>query len=278
MKVSILIVTHAKDFRYLVYCLRSINKFARGFSEVVILFPDKDWAEFTSKIGPEIMGQDVVSYRPVSFSEWPNMGMVHHMHEIFRSDFYFPHSDFVTHFDSDCIFTGPVSPETFIHNEKPVLRYEPFSSIGVRHPGVLRWKEAAQYCLPFPVNNETMRHPGQTWHTGLYPRARELVEMKVGKSFTDFMKTRRNSYPQDFCEFVTLGNVAMNTFADHYELYNMATQRNPDRVELPIIQTWSHQEPGLPIELWIWGERKKVVPLEIFKEYGLTEPTVFTKA
>src|ERR1044072_3885420 len=56
---SLLIITYKRDFRYLVFCVRSLNKFLRGFEEVVILFPETDWAEFTTQIGPEIMGQDV---------------------------------------------------------------------------------------------------------------------------------------------------------------------------------------------------------------------------
>ncbi len=274
MKTSILIVTYKRDFRYLVYCLRSINKFVRGYSEVVILFPDTDWAEFTTQIGPEIMGQDVVKYRPMSFTEWPGKGMIHHMYAILNTDHYCHDSDFVTHFDSDCIFTGSVTPETYMQNGKPVLRYEHFDSIGRRHMGVLRWKYNTERNLPFPIHYETMRHPGQTFHLGLYPRTRELVEMKVGKSLEEYMKPMRNEYPQDISEFVTLGNVAMNTFADHYVLYDMATQKNPDRVALPYIQTWSHGEPHLPVDLWIWGEQKRVVPMEIFKEYGLLEPVL----
>jgi len=31
MKTEILIVTYARDFPYLEYCLKSISKFARGF-------------------------------------------------------------------------------------------------------------------------------------------------------------------------------------------------------------------------------------------------------
>lgn len=274
MNASILICTYKRDFRYLIYCLRSLNKFARGFHEVVLLFPESDWAEFTSQIGPEIMGQDVVNYRPMAFQEWPKMGMVHHMERILHSDEIFPHADFVGHFDADCILTGPTTPETFMQDGKPVLRYESFASISKRHPANLRWQGVTEICLPFPIHYETMRHPFQVFHTGLYPRTRELVEMKVGRPFVEYMKTRTNSFPQDFCEFVTLGNVAMNTFADHYHLHDMERQRNRDRVELPIIQCWSHAPPEQPVDLWIWGEQKRVVPLEIFKEYGLLDPVL----
>lgn len=271
MKTSILIITYKRDFRYLKFCIRSLNKFARGFHEVVILFPETDWSEFTSEIGPEIMGQDVIKYKPISFQEWPKMGMVHHMERVVNAESICPDADFIGHFDADCILTGPTIPETFMYEGKPVLRFESFASIGRRHPANVRWQHVTELCLPFPIHYETMRHPFQVFHAGLYPRTRELVEMKVGRPFTEYMKTRCNSFPQDFCEFVTLGNVAMNTFADHYHLHDMELQTNRDRVELPIIQAWSHSPPEHPVDLWIWGEQKRVIPMEIFKEYGLME-------
>lgn len=278
MKTSILIVTHAKDFRYLVYCLRSINKFARGFHEVVILFPDKDWAEFTSKIGPEIMGQDVVSYRPVSGQEWDGKGMLWHEWQVTNADFYCNHSDYVAHFDSDCIFTGPVSPDTFFKDGKPILRYENFDSIGRRHPGVMKWKEAAESCLPFPVPWECMRGHPEVYHIGLYQRARELMEMKLGEPPEKWVKRQRNTFPQSFAEYPTLGAVAMQTFRDMYYLLDQAREPNPDKAETPVIQFWGHGDPDKPQDIWVWGQQKRVIPLSVINEYGLAQPTISAKA
>lgn len=274
MKTTLLIITHAKDFRYLKYCVRSINKFCRGYEEVVILFPDTDWAEFTAQIGPEIMGQEVVKYRPVGFSQWLDKGMLHHEWQVCNADFWCPHADYVAHFDSDCIFTGPVSPQTFMLDDKPILRYELFESIGKRHPGVLRWKGAAESCLPFPVPWECMRGHPEVYHLGLYQRTRELMEMKLGENPEEWVKRQRNEHPQTFAEFPTLGAVAMQTFTDKYTPYDMGQQPNPDRVETPVIQAWSHQSPDLPVDLWIWGHNKRVIPMDIYKDYGLLDPVI----
>lgn len=272
MKTTLFIVTHAKDFRYLVYCIRSINKFATGFSYVTILFPEKDWSEFTRQIGPEIMGQDRIMYLPVAGQEWEGKGMLWHEWQVTCADKWCPNADFVAHFDSDCIFTGHVSPETFITDGKPILRYELFESIGRRHPGVLRWKDAAESCLPFTVPWECMRGHPEVYHHGLYARTRELMEMKLGRDPEGWVKEQRNEFPQSYAEYPTLGAVAMQTFADKYHLVDQAKEPNPDRSPTPVIQFWGHGDPDKPQDIWIWGEQKRVVPLHVSKDYGLTEP------
>lgn len=271
MKTDIFIVTYKRDFRYLKFCVRSINKFASGFNEVVILFPETDWSEFTLDIGPEIMGQSRIKYIPRAGQEWPGKGFLWHEHEIMFSDKHCPDADFICHFDPDCIFTGPVTPETFIQDGKPILRYEAYSSIGVRHPGVLAWKHATESCLPFECKYEVMRCHPEVYGISLYQRARDLMELKTGKSVTEYIMAQKNDHPQTFAEFPTLGSVAMETFPDKYILHDMSKQANPDRAEVPVIQSWSHQAPDLPVDLWIWGEKKRVIPIEIFKEYGLTD-------
>lgn len=274
MKTSILIVTHKKDFRYLVYCIRSINKFARGWEDVTILFPETDWSEFTTMIGPEIMGQDTIKYRPIGSPEWEGKGMLWHEWQVTCADHWCPNVDFIAHFDSDCIFTGPVSPEAFIKEGKPILRYELFESIGRRHPGVLRWKEAAESCLPFPVPWECMRGHPEVYHIGLYARTRELMEMKLGESPEKWVFRQQNTFPQTYAEYPTLGAVAMQTFTDKYIPFDQSKEPNPDRAETPVIQFWSHGDPDKDQPIWIWGEQKHIIPLNVCADYGLLEPVL----
>lgn len=272
MKTSVLIVTYAKDFRYLKFCVRSLNKFLRGFHEVVILFPETDWAEFTREIGPEIMGQDRVKYRPIAGNEWPGKGKLWQMWQSMTADKILTDSDFIGHFDADCIFTGPITPETFAPCGMPILRYEKFNTIGVRHPGVLNWKRAAESCLPFEVIWECMRGHPEVYHFGLYSRARDLIELKTGMAAEEWWKKQKNEYPQTAAEYPTLGAVAMQTFPDKYLLVDLAKQENPDRVETPVIQFWSWGDPDKPQEIWIWGQKKVVVPNLVAKDYGLLDP------
>lgn len=269
MKTSIFIVTYAPDYDYLIYCLRSIEKYCRNFHEVAILVPNEDLNELKEMVA-SIPGSSGIPFRCLGGYEWPEKGMCWHMCQIARADEWCPDADFIVHTDPDCVFTAPVTPETFIINGKPILQYESFESIGARHPGVNIWQNVTQNCLPFEVKYETMRQHGFTGRRDLYPKTRALVETKTGVRFDDYVKGCDNAYPQSWCEFVTLGNVIMKHFSYDYTLVNRALQTNPDLGLYPIFQGWSHNPPDVETDLWYQGLQRKIVPLDIYKELGLT--------
>lgn len=261
MTTDLFIVTYARDFQYLEWCLRSIEKFATGFRQVWIVIPTADLNLLSEVIAS--FGRN--NFIPVLFKEWPNKGMVHHMNIIIHADAY-TNSDFICHIDSDCIFTAPVTPETFIRNGKPILQYERFESIGTRHPGVLEWQKAAQNCLPFPIHYETMRQHGETYSRETYAEARRLIEQKTGKPVDEYIRSGRNEYPQEFCEFVTLGNVAIHCFHDRYHLVDNARKPNPDKGDFPIGQFWSHGPIDKPQDIWWEGRQQSIVPIDMIRK------------
>lgn len=264
MNTEIFIVSFGRDFPYLEFALKSIGKFASGFAGVTVLVPDTDLQGLLAMPKPiELLSM----FRARAFAEWPGKGMLHHELQIVYADQWCPEAEFITHMDSDTIFTAPVTPETFITNGKPILQYERFDSIGKRHGGVMEWKRVTEWCLPIPVEFETMRQHGATYHRGLYPRARQLMTDKTGMAVDEYIKSQGNAFPQGFCEFVTLGNVAMFDFPDRYHLVDCAGKPNPDKGVFPIIQTWSHGAIDKPQDIWIFGERRTVIPIEIFREY-----------
>lgn len=266
MNTQIFIVTYHKDFQYLKYCLLSIEKFAVGFSGVTILVPDTDASELIQLV---VENCKKVPVRCVYGNEWKGKGMLWHMAQIMKSDQWCPDADFIAHLDPDVVFTKPVTPETFIKNGKPFLQYERFSSIGHRHPGVLKWIENTQRCLPFDVFFETMRGFPHVFHNDLYRECRRLVEQKVKLPIDYYIESGRNEYPQEFCEFVTLGNVAMQCFPDKYILIDNALKPNPDKSDFPVFQAWSHAAPTEDVSLWIDGVSTTAVPMNIWKQLGL---------
>lgn len=269
MKASFFICTYKKDFPYLKYMVRSFNKFVRGFHEVVIQFPDTDWPEFTAMIGPEIMSQTDIKYVPIAGKEWPGKGFLWHMAQIIHADQHCRGADFILHFDSDAIFTEPVTPDTFIKDGKPYIQYESFDSIGKRHPGVLEWQKAAQKCLPFDILNETMRGLPHCYEVNTYEKTRDLMMIHTQMDVNDYIAQQKNEYPQSFCEHVTLGNVALQCFGNDYIPINMSHQENPDHSKWPVRQHWSHGAIDKPQQLWVFGKERVVIPMKIFQEYGL---------
>ncbi len=268
MNTEIFIVTHGKDFPWLKYCLRSIDKFARGFRTVAVLVPPAD-APALEKLVIEIPDHASIPITILEQPEWPGLGMLWHEAMIMHAETWCPCADFVAHFDPDCIFTAPVTPETFMVDGRPILRYERFESIGRRHPGVLRWKEAAEACLPFTVESEFMRGHPEVYHRDLYVRARNLIVQKTGKRCDDYIRSCRNEFPQTFCEFCTLGAVANEHCPELYHLFDCATQPNPDFQPYPVQQFWSHAPIDQPQNTWVRGEQKTIVPLEMITQLGL---------
>ncbi len=258
MHVEIFIVTFKRDFPYLFHCLRSIQKFFDcPFVRLLVPFSDMDGATTISKMAHCPTNVD-------GFEEWPNIGMIHHMYQIVCADQWCKDADFILHFDADTIFTAPVSIETYVPDGKPILRYEPFESIGKRHPSVFEpWREACNKCLPFKVHNETMRAFPMVYHRGLYQMTRDLMFQKTGKTADVYVKEQRNEYPQSFCEFNTLGNVAMQMFPS---LYKPVLQTS-DKSEPPtnVIQFWSRGPLDKKQIIWREGRQEEVVPAEVIE-------------
>lgn len=235
MTHTIFIVTYHGDFRYLVYCLKSIAKFATGF-DTVLQVPGTDFDEAV-----RIVRGTHPACAVRCGDEWPEKGMLYHMSVIMHSDEWCPKSDVIYHLDADCIFTEPVSPADYTEDGKPVLIYESFNSM--RRKGITetdKWQVCTQKCLPFDVNYETMRRHPEVYRRELYPKARALVEEKVGMPIDEYIKSGPNAFPQLFCEHNTLGNVALQCFAKDYSLFNLEHREWPPN---KVRQAWSHREP-----------------------------------
>ena len=79
MKVEIFIVSFLRDAEFLRYCLKSIDKFATGFSGVTVVIPNRDvdamrWVK--QEFGARLCG----------FDEAPNKGMLHHEYQKIIAD------------------------------------------------------------------------------------------------------------------------------------------------------------------------------------------------
>jgi hypothetical protein len=115
MKTELFVISCAKHFNHLCYALRSIQKFARGFSRCRVLIPRSDMGQFDSIVFvfPPKFGEGEIPIQVEGFDEWPGQGMLH-ICAIMCSDQYCPEADVIMHFDSDWVFTDPVTPEDFM--------------------------------------------------------------------------------------------------------------------------------------------------------------------
>lgn len=234
--VAILVVSCAKHFHYLKYCLRSIDKFADGFRKTVLMVPRTELDELYAKT-------DVRSHRKaldvVPFDEWPGKGMLHHMQIEMTAPQFCPLSDAILHFDSDMVFTEPVTPDDYMEGDKPVMVHATFKWLIQQQANLEMWRVAVEQALGVKCDREMMRRPGLIHIPCTYEKAREMIEAKHGKTMAEYIQEQRNDWPQTFAEYPTLGWVAWLHFHDRYKWVEQGVDPFPP---IKIRQMWSHRQ------------------------------------
>jgi hypothetical protein len=227
--VEIFIVTYWKDNEWLAWCLKSIARFASGFSGITVVAPYRDKAVIAPRC--EEYGATLKH-----FNEHEGRGMLHHMAINCMAD-QFVHSDFALHMDSDCIFTEPVTPDDYFVDGKPVLLKQAYEDFMISHPGAYYWKECTEHALKQSVLYETMRrhpavHPMET-----YVATRRALEKAQGRPFIQWALDGKNEFPQFWSEFNLLGAVAHAELADQYHWIDVGKKPSPKN---KLAQFWSH--------------------------------------
>ena len=237
MRVAIQYVTFARDLEWTRYSLMSFQKFCKGFSEVVIVVPTSDIqlfkpfeAEFGTKDCPVVV---------LGFLEVPGKGFVHHLAMKCYADVFCPTADFILHLDPDCLWSEPTTPQDYFVDysigssgvdavpteSRPTLVVEEYELLKEYHPGRYNWKQVTEKALGFPVKYETMcRHPA-VHYRWLYGAVRDHIEAIHRTPFLDFVLQQKNSFPQGFGEFNTLGAFVMQFHAQRYHIHDCTAAR-----------------------------------------------------
>ena len=250
-KVEIFIVSYLKDLDYLKYCLRSIQKFASGFSGLTILVPSVEAEEF------RWMGALGFNVRHYKAPEDRNYWHLAHQLQKCRADEWCPNADWILHMDSDCIFTEPVTPQDYFVHGRAVLLYRHYSQLKDTP-----WQATVEAALKHPAPCLTMiRHPS-VYHRDLYQITRRLIEKANGKNFDDYVMSCKPSFPWGFSEFSTMGTVAMHPQCrDNYHFIDVAEEGRPKD---KLTQFWSLSPIDKPQNLPSIGGT--VVPMDIIRK------------
>ncbi len=178
MTTSIFIKSFPKDYGWLSYCLKSIQKFASGFSEVVVAIPDDSNLPLTQE-------------RLVKIKEPGALATSAHQHGLgycwqqivkMNADKY-TSSDYVVHLDSDCIFTKPVTPKDLMVDDKPLWLMTPFAEILPTDKNLEAHFESIKAFSGIPPEFEYMRRHSQMIPRWAYGCFRDYVQQRHGQSF-----------------------------------------------------------------------------------------------
>ena len=248
MKVSILIVSWLQDRQWLEYCLRSIEKFASGFHETVVLVPDEELEQFKELV------ELPKSALWISYQRVPDKARWHLHHQVMkcRADQYCLGADFILHTDSDCIFSEPVTPEDYFAAGKPVMVMEPY----VRLAGC-PWQPVVESVLKRAVTHEFMRRHPQVNPERVYPALRKRLCQLHQQPFDDYVLSLKPDHPWGFSDHNVIGAFAWREFHDAYHWIDLS--RHP-RPHSKLIQFWSHSPPDQPQDMPSGG---RCVPAEV---------------
>lgn len=232
-RCEIFIVSYWKDFPWLEYCLRSIEKYCRGFAGVTVAIPERDvqllpnsfpWVKW--KTYPEVEGK----------------GMLQHMEVMARADEFVPAgTDYVLHHDSDGIFNVPTTPEDFFRNDKPVYLYRTWESLTDPASKVVsdcaQWRAPTDKQLGFPSEVYTMCVNTQMMPIEFYRLYREWLFGQHG-NIHEYFLSGQNEFPQNRMDFTAMGAYAHKFMREYFTWFDVASgephPRDPKKC------FWSH--------------------------------------
>jgi len=217
MTTDIFIRSYARDFPWLAYALRSIQKFATGFRDVVVVIPDTDDL-------PGLTVERVIKVKDVM----PGY-MAQQSTKLYADTF--SDADAFLFMDSDCIFTEPVTPETFLTDGRPNWLHTPFEKVG--EDARTAWYEVMRKCLGEDPPSEFMRRHPQLIPRWALEEFRGFVAARHGVSLEHYIKSQPHG---QFSEFNCIGFYLWLHHREKVEWIN-TEERLPPTV---LKQFWSH--------------------------------------
>jgi len=232
VKAGIFIKSCKRDFLWLTYCLRTLEKFWKRPRPKILLALDKGCA-----IPPACPEKECLFLVP-----WAD-GYTHAMVVKATADLLMPGCDPILLLDSDTMFTGPCSLDDMIEDGKLMVQYARWEDddSDTRRSAKQVWVPAVREAIGVNLDADFMVSTPCIYWRNTFERVRELVETKHGKPFMEalrsdvaFEKDNFLNHPFTFCENECLGYVA--SLQDRYILQDF---RHAGKI-IPLRQFWSH--------------------------------------
>lgn len=228
MVIDALVVTYAPDARWTEFLIKSFIKYARGFRQMIVVYPKQHVAAFESI---QNLFKTHAQIKWVGFDEREGNGHMHHNIVKCRAD-ELSDAEYFFHIDSDCVLMGKLRPEDFFTEGRPDILYS-------RHDQVQSpWRDVTELALGCRVEVETMRRHPFVYPRWLYGEMRRRVEHVHRMNFDDyvFAAPSRGGAHRGFSEFCTLGAYAKYFRPDAFHFYDTKNGCKPCDVR----QYWSY--------------------------------------
>ena len=213
--IDIFIKSYYKDFKFLNYCLKSIEKYLTGYNKIVIVIPKRDYQIYMAVIHTDL---------PIELHAVDEYGDGYLYQQYCKMTAYkYCDSQFIMFVDSDCIFYKHINLQPLIINGTPEILYTHYSKVG----DAICWKPCTERFMNDTVHYEYMRRLPLIYH-------RETLET-IHTLEPNLESIVMNSGM--FSEFNALGAWAHKNHADKYRFENTDNWQYVDHLN---IQLWSH--------------------------------------
>lgn len=221
MKCDIFYKSYAKDFKWLVYSLRSISKFVTGYNDLHIVVPEWDRIAFHSLVSNNA---ELFRMRGIKVHYTLDYGNGYLYQQFIKMSAHkYCNADYILYADSDCIFDKPTDVRTLIKDGKPEILYTDYSKVG----DAICWKECTDKFMNEPQQYEFMRRLPLVY----YRSTIETIYNLVPNLEQMIMDSGR------FSEFNALGAWAFRHEPDKYSFINTDNWTYSPPISR---QFWSH--------------------------------------
>lgn len=224
---DIFIKTYHADIPWLRESIRSANRKWSGHRRIVVVCPPelertvRDVAPKTKIIPVLEVGSGYIFQQAVKLN-------AHN----------YTDADYIVFCDSDCIWTKPTTPETYIRPDgRPFLLYTPYPSI----PDAIHWKAPTENALGHEVFAEFMRRHPAVYKSATLRKMDDWFVQKHGVPASQLML--RMGAHWGASEFNWMGAWAWYHAHEDFHWINTTTEPLP---ELHLEQFWSYGGPDHP--------------------------------
>lgn len=225
---SIFVRSFRTDRFWLEYCLRSLEKFAKGFLEIVVALPVGDEPHFYDY---DYRGAKVVWYHDPKCSGYTAQQVCK-----MEADLYCQ-GDTILFLDSDCFITSEIRPEMFFTDAKPKMLLRHWDSVG---ENAKNWKEITKSFVGFTPMFEAMACPGLIYDRSTLALLRQHIEHTHKKTVREYSLVVQNDR---LSEFNALGAIAhrFQPYLYDFRIANPSTDGYPRMIR----QQWSYESGGV---------------------------------